>query len=273
MKIALTYFSATGNTGKMADVINESLLALGAQVDIYDITSYADRQKPIDLASYDAVVFGSPIHSWRAPRVVRKWMRTLDGQGKKCSMFFTYGGFGVHPTHYSTRQILTEQNFAVVSSAEFPGAHTFNLGGWKALENRPDKSDFAVAKEYAAKTYKRFIGEDSSILGELEKTKYREEELDQIETFRFRILTQLPTRNGQGCGMCMICEESCPTGAISAETGEVNKDKCIACLRCVDTCPEDALKINDMSETYAFKLEMEKATNEDLEKKQSKIYL
>jgi hypothetical protein len=50
-------------------------------------------------------------------------------------MFFTYGGFGVHPTHYSTRQILKEQNFIVVSSAEFLGAHTFNLGGWRTDSN------------------------------------------------------------------------------------------------------------------------------------------
>ena len=45
-----------------------------------------------------------------------------------------------------------EQHFRVVSSAEFLGAHTFNLGGWKALEERPDERDVAVAKEYVEKT-------------------------------------------------------------------------------------------------------------------------
>ena len=96
-------------------------------------------------------------------------MKTLEGQGKKCAMFFTYGGFGVHPTHYSTRQILENQNFVVVSSAE--------------------------------------------------------------------------------------------------------KGKCIACLACVANCPEDALRINDLSGSWSFKMEMEKTNLESMKGQKSKIYL
>lgn len=193
MKILLAYFSATGNTAKVAKVIKESFVALGVEVAEYDITSSSSRQEKIDLEPYHAMVFGAPIHSWRAPRVVREWLMTLDGQGKRCSMFFTYGGFQVHPTHYSTRQILEKQNFITVSSAEFLGAHTFNLGGWKAMEGRPDDSDFDLAKEYVLKTHKRFTGEDPKILGELEKTEHSEELLDQIESYRFNLFKQLPT--------------------------------------------------------------------------------
>ena len=58
--------------------------------------------------------------------------------------------------YYSTRQILEEQNFIVVPSAEFLGAHTFNFGGWKVMEGWPDEHDLEAAKEYAAITFKRF---------------------------------------------------------------------------------------------------------------------
>ena len=51
-------------------------------------------------------------------------------------MFFTYGGFGVHPAHHATREILEERHFRVVSSAEFLGAHTFNRAGWEAMVDR-----------------------------------------------------------------------------------------------------------------------------------------
>ncbi|HSQ85629.1 MAG TPA: flavodoxin domain-containing protein [Desulfobacterales bacterium] len=129
MKVLILYFSATGNTAKIAKVIEEKFKEEGVRVTMSDITPLGERQRKIDFEPYQAVVFGAPVHSRRAPRAVRDWLRTLDGQGKKCSMFFTYGGFGVHPTHYSTRQILKEQNFIVVSSAEFLSAHTFNLGG------------------------------------------------------------------------------------------------------------------------------------------------
>jgi len=273
MKVLILYFSATGNTEKMATVIEERFAEAGGKVTMSNITSYTNRQKKIDLAPYDAIVFGSPVHSRRAPRVVREWLRTLDGQGKKCSMFFTYGGFGVHPAHYSTREILEEQHFRVVSSAEFLGAHTFNLGGWKAMEGRPDESDFDIAKAYVERTYKRFTGEDESLLGELEKTEHSEEKLDSVEASRFKVVTQLPTRGGEECSMCFDCEELCPTDAIKAESGEADKGKCIACLGCVVNCPENALKINDTSPSWSLKLGNEKITEESLKKQKSVIYV
>ena len=230
MNVLILYFSATGNTAKMAKVIAERFAEVGGKVTMANLTSY---------------------------EVVREWLRTLNGQGKKCSMFFTYGGFGVHPTHYSTRQILEEQHFRVVSSAEFLSAHTFNLGGWKAMEGRPDERDFDVAKEYVERTYARFINEDENLLGELEKTEYPEELLDAAEASRFKVLTLLPTRGGQECGMCMECEELCPTEAIKAESGEADRGKCIVCLACVANCPEQVLEINDTSKSWPSKLKME----------------
>ena len=68
MKILLAYFSATGNTAKMAKMIKESFVALGVEVAEYDITSNSSRQEKIDLEPYQAMVFGAPIHSWRAPQ-------------------------------------------------------------------------------------------------------------------------------------------------------------------------------------------------------------
>jgi ferredoxin len=201
---------------------------------------------------------------------VKELIRTLHGQGKKCYTFFTYGGFGFHPTHYSTRQLLENQNFIIVSSAEFLGFHAFNPGGRKAMEDRPDESYFKVAKEYAKITYKRFTGEDNT---KLEKIHYTEEQLDSIESFRFNVLTQLPTRGGESCGMCLVCEESCPTGAMNAEAGEADKEKCIACLACVAKCPENVLRTNDMSNSWSFKEEMEKIIGESLKGQKSKIYL
>ncbi len=273
MKIALVYFSATTQTKKMADVIAQAFTAKGATVDMHDITPLSSRQAPLDCSPYDAVVLGAPIHSCRAPRVVRDWLRTLDGQGKKAAMFFTYGAMQVHPTHYSTKEILTEQGFTVVSSAEFLAAHTFNIGGWEAVPLRPDESDSAVARDYVASTYDRFTDKDTTPLSELEKTENTEEFLDSIEALRFKVLTMLPTRNGEECSMCMICEESCPTGAMNAENGEAEQGRCIACLACVAKCPEDALKINDMSQIWTSKLEMEQVTEESIKQKKSKIYL
>ena len=273
MKILMVYFSATGNTTKIGKVIKKRLQALGAVVDEKDITALSDRNKTVEPGLYHAVVFGQPVHSMRAPRVVREWMRTVQGKGKKCAMFFTYGGFQVHPCHETTRRLLTEQGFSVVSSAEFLGAHTFNLGGWKAMIGRPDAADFDVAEAYAEAIHARFSGKDPGILGEMEKTDYTEAQLDSFESLRFKILEQFPTRYGEDCSMCMLCEETCPTGAIFAETGEAVKEKCIVCLKCIRDCPDDVLKISDVSGSWNKKLAMDQTTEDEIRMKQSRIYL
>jgi menaquinone-dependent protoporphyrinogen IX oxidase len=82
MKVLILYFSATGNTAKMAKVIEERFAEMGSEVTLSNMTSYTNRQEKIDLAPYDAVVFGAPVHARRVPKVVREWLRTLNGQGK-----------------------------------------------------------------------------------------------------------------------------------------------------------------------------------------------
>lgn len=41
----------------------------------------------------------------------------------------------------------------------------------------------------------------------------------------------------------------------------------------VANCPHDVLRINDLSETWSFKLEMEETTEQALNEKKSMIYL
>ena len=273
MKTALIFFSATENTARIAHVIKHRFERSGVEVDEIDITAWADRQGVTDLSPYHAVIFGFPVHSLRAPRVAREWLRTLHGGGKKCAMFFTYGGFTVHPAHHTTQQILTEQHFTVVSSAQFPGAHTFNLGGWSAFDQRPNAGDEALADRFAIETLPRFNGEDPGVLGPMDPGIYSEEELDRFEEFRFRMVTQLPTRTEATCSQCGLCEEACPTQAMDAESGVADPQKCIACLRCVANCPDQALAINDMTPFWEPKLNLGKTTEKALNSQEGHIYL
>lgn len=273
MKILFACFSATGNTQKVADTVAARLTELGAQVERLDITLPENRKPGMDLSSYQAAVFGSPIHSMRAPRLVRDWIATLDGAGMKCATFFTYGGFQVHPTHFDTRERLHRRGFKVVASAEFPGAHTFNLGGWQSMAGRPGDEEMELATRYAEAIYKRFTGEDTAVVNELDPGPYSEEQLDQFEGMRYKAVSQLPTRSGVECSMCMLCQEECPANAMDAEAGEAQAGKCICCLHCVQICPDEVLKINDMRDSFQFKMQKDQETPETLLKKRSKLYL
>ena len=272
-KIALIYFSATGNTKKIADVVEENLIKLATSITKIDITSYEARKVQMSFSKYDAVIFGFPIYSLRAPRVCRQWLETLNGEGKKCSVFFTFGGFGKDPAHYYIKELLDKRNFTLVSTAEFLAVHTFNCCGWQAAEGRPNQSDFKVAEEYANKTLKRFTGEESETILDFEKPAYPAEQVDTAENFRFKLITQLPNRDAQNCSMCMLCENLCPTNAMDAEKGIADSASCIACFRCIANCPDGVLHTNDISDTWENKLQMHNTTKEDINQMVSKIFL
>ncbi len=270
MKIALIYFSCTNNTAEIATEIAIQFKQLNAEVDEYDITNYTHRQNKnlIDIPSYDAFIFGFPVHAWRTPRLIRDWLKTLNGKAKKSSVFFTYGGISLGIAHYNIKQILDNQNFKLVSTAEFLGKHTYNLGGWRAMQNRPNQSDFDVAKEYALLTYKRFIGEDTGMV-QFEKPKFSEETIKKMEQSPMAISP--PSREGQECSLCRECENLCPTKAMNSDTGKANRKTCIRCLRCLINCPDNALKIKDLSPLFQLILEKNKLTEEVLKNKKSKI--
>ena len=272
-EIALIYFSATGNTKKIADTIGYCLKNQDITVTKIDITSHGSRKEQISLDKYAAVIFGFPIYSLRAPRVCRQWLEHLDGEGKKCSVFFTFGGFGKDSAHYYIKEMLQKRNFTLVSTAEFLGVHTFNHCGWQAAEGRPNQSDFKVAEEYAHITLKRFTGEDPDTICDFDKPMYPSEQLDMAEKVRFRLITQLPTRDARNCSMCMLCEKHCPTNAMDAEKGVANPASCIACFRCIANCPDGVLHTNDISGTWENKLQMHNTTKEEINQMESKIYL
>lgn len=273
MNVAIVFFSATGNTRTVAGMLRERLEDKGARAVLFDMTPSEARERGVNLSAYDAAVFGFPVHSMRAPRLMRDWLETLDGGGLPCAMFFTFGGFLVHPAHHSTAEILARRGFRVVASAEFPGKHTYNLGGWKAFPDRPDQRESALADQYAEAVHERFTGADQGVVSGFDRGGFSEEQLDHFETLRFKMVSKLPTRDGAECSLCGLCEEACPTGAMDHETGEADPAACIACLGCVAACPEDALVINSTEEAWGTKLSMGNTTAEELNAQTGKIYL
>jgi ferredoxin/menaquinone-dependent protoporphyrinogen IX oxidase len=272
MRIIMAYFSATQNTAKIAEVIQNRMTELGAEIDTLDVTTPPGREAPLDMGSYQGAIFGSPIHFMRAPRIFREWLGGLEGKGKPCALFFTYGGFQVHPAHKTSADILSRKGFRVVASAEFPGKHTYNIVGWQAMADRPDESDLKVAREYAGIIFDRMSGRDPDRVGELPGGLQTLEELDKMETSVPGRFPRRPGREGAECAMCMLCEELCPTGAMDAETGEADANACMFCLRCTQVCPEEVISFLDLSELFSHKMEIDHETPESLRRKQSLIY-
>ena len=116
-KKLVTYFSASGTTKKVAEMIAES-----AKADLYEITPKASYTKAdlnwmdkksrssvemndkkfrpevlddaIDINSYDEIILGFPIWWYVAPTIINTFLEKYDFRGKKIILFATSGGSG-----------------------------------------------------------------------------------------------------------------------------------------------------------------------------------
>jgi NAD-dependent dihydropyrimidine dehydrogenase PreA subunit len=272
-RIALVYFSATNVTHTYAQVIREALLDQGCAVQLFNVTAYASRQAPLPIEDFDGFIFGFPVFADFAPSVINAWLPTLDGQGKRCTLFFTYGARTTGYAHFHTKLLLEQAGFQVLFSAEFLGRHSFNVGGWRILPDRPDEQDFAVAREYAALALERFA-QHAPVAFSLQKPFGYNRVMASLKNQQKcteRDWTH-PVRIVEVCSMCRDCETECPAQAFDADVGLSDPERCIECMHCVYICPDQVLKLDEhMKDDYDDFLADWHLTDEIMNAKKSKI--
>ncbi|MBN1312415.1 MAG: EFR1 family ferrodoxin [Anaerolineae bacterium] len=273
LKIAIVFFSATDVTRTYAKDIQEELHNRGCKAQLINVTTYASRQESLPVDDFDGFIFGFPVFGDFAPSVINEWLPMLDGKGKKCATFFTYGARTTGYAHFHTKLLLEEAGFRVQFTAEFLGRHSFNVAGWRVLPHRPDERDFVVAREFAALAIERFASDTSEVFRLQKPFRYDQtlELMKQQQKSAERGWTH-PVRAIEECQMCRLCETECPTQAFDADTGLSDPLTCIKCMHCIYICPDKALKVDErMKDAYNGFLNDCHLTEEMMDAKMSKI--
>ncbi len=111
MKIALVYFSRTGNAKIIAELLKDKLVKNNAECDVIEVIPEKKRgffrsifaglkQKPlpikngsIDLSEYKNIIAGAPIWAGRpSPYIKSFFIKAMNTKGKKVYCFYTCGG-------------------------------------------------------------------------------------------------------------------------------------------------------------------------------------
>ena len=273
-RIAIVYFSATNVTRSYAKKIRHHLHENNIDAHLFDVTSHIARQNHLPVNQYDFFIFGFPVFADFSPLVIHNWLATIDGLGKKCTQFFTYGARSSGHAHYHTAKLLSESNFKVMLSAEFLGRHTFNVAGWQVIPDRPNTADFQLAKQFTDLSLSTFKDKKAS--------EYVPQKLDGYAESLQRLQTRLPkaeraytnpTRVKENCRMCRLCESQCPTLAFNADTGLSDPATCIECMHCVCICPDKAIQPDaHMKDVYPAFLQRYHLTDEIMNAKQGIIF-
>jgi flavodoxin len=244
MNFLLVYFSQTGNTRKVAEVMAGAFRDRGHTV---RTLSMKEVHQP-DILSCDVLGVGTPCFASQAPAPVKDFLASVAGlYGKPAFVFATSGGSPGRVLYDLTR-IMHRKGASVM--AGFMGRGMVHhpapcLIG--RMPGRPDRADLERAREFAesfddhlqtGRPIPVSVGSKDALIpgwGFYDLVSFI------ARPFLLHILLPEPKLDRALCNQCRICADECPVGIISLDPYPVVDSRCIRCYRCQNVCPQAAL--------------------------------
>lgn len=239
--VLIYYFSGTGNTEIVANMIKEEFSNHEYNVTVIRIEDVFKGNLKIDIEKYDLVGIGCQVIGYGIPNIVHKFIRLLPKQeGKKVFVFRTAGG--VAPINYNASKAMIRK----LSRKGYDVGYerVFSIGS-----NWVVKFDDSITKQlYEATLKKVAIMCNEVINGEkrMLKTGFGLKVVMESVAFvtppMFRLVGK-DFRVNENCCHCGLCIKNCPASNIYEKKGRVRfKCSCNSCMRCVYSCPKAAIK-------------------------------
>jgi len=177
IRAAVLYWSAGGNTRKVAEAIAGALDSPGVGADLREIA----EDLRVDYAEYDLVFLGAPVYAFLPPPAVTDWLRARQREvevvpsaperpGRAAVVFCTYGGphtgvreavpmlkyVGQFFEHAGVRVV---DEWAVVGEFHAEQRQSMNVEGRLGdIRGRPNKADLAEVRGKVAGLLRRLYG-------------------------------------------------------------------------------------------------------------------
>lgn len=242
MKAGVFYFSGTGNTRLVANMIRDELTGRGWSVDLVRIEDVLKGNAKAEAESYDIIGIGCPVIGFAAPALVTRFVRTLPkADGRKAFVFRTAGG--VAPINYNASKplirMLARRGYDVFHE------RVFSIGS-----NWITKFDDGIVVRLHAATEKKVgLMCDALVRGKrrILKTGFGLKlamECVMHTTPSFFHLVGKDFKVSDACTRCGLCISNCPAGNILEKGGKIRFGfKCNSCLRCMYACPTHAIHL------------------------------
>lgn len=245
MKVAIVYFSGTGNTYRVGEVFKERLLATNHDVDLIDISKPASK-----LRDYDLFIIGSPTYSKSASKKVMDFIDAfIDDENNKKKDFITYitHSWGEAYGHINLKNHLNKLGYNVTLAQPFLMPNGFYMMNHeKSVETEIEIMYRNVIKKVNSMLDSYFndeaqIDKKSVMKQAIFKTMYKALNSSWIPTFASKYLSV----DDNKCTLCKVCVKQCPSHNIKIKDAKiVFADHCLACAKCLNICPKNAYNAN-----------------------------
>ena len=246
-KVTAVYYSATGNTEKVAAAIAQRIAEkLGIPMEKYDFTLPRNRQEEKSFPAGELVVFGTPVYAGRVPNKMLPAVQTLfKSDGALAIPVVTFGNRNFDNGLIELRNELEKNGFHTVAGAGFAASHVFTD---KLAPGRPDGKDMEILEHFADAAAEKIaamteIPAPVSVRGDDPVGPYYTPLGTDGKPAVF--LKAKPRTHAELCDKCGKCVEVCPMGSISAEDPTVVTGICIKCQACIKKCPVHAKYFDD----------------------------
>jgi MinD superfamily P-loop ATPase containing an inserted ferredoxin domain len=234
MNTTIYYFSATGNSLKVAKDLSE-------QIEDSKIVRISKKNMSISKDTQsEKIGFIFPVYNFGIPVMVKEFIEKLQmNQNAYVFAIATYGGM-VGAPFSEIRKILNEKEIRLAA------AFTVNMPGSDLLLMPP------ASEEEQSKCFKDEKEQVSKIAYTIKNRQQSEYKGNAPMSALYKLLYSVsfkPKSLGKNfwtdekCTGCGICSEVCPASNITMNQGKPNWERqCESCLACIQWCPQKSIQ-------------------------------
>lgn len=245
MNVLLIYFSQTGNTFKVANVMAEAYRELGHSVRVVPLHSAV----PEDVVQIDLLGVGTPCYSSQAPTPVKLYLHSLPSLNEVKSFVFATSGGAPGRVLYDLTSLLRLKGadvlggFLTLGQVSHPAPHMVGQ-----LPGRPHAEDLNHARDFT-KALVEHVSQNRR--GLLVESRHDALKLGLgfydlmgwvISDKVLRFMMPEPRPDADKCDLCYWCVADCPMNNITLEEVPTLGDRCIRCYHCMIGCPQKAFE-------------------------------
>ncbi len=256
MKIPIIYFSSSGNTKYVAQLIKNGLKFANFEPELIPLNTL--NINILDFEKIEVFGIGAPIYAMTFTLNVIEWIKKLPIAKKKTKFFLFDSNAGLPGQSIKQiKKILVQKNYKFIGALEIivpTRDSVFESKYFKYVKWSRKKIDkifqFGIGLGKVISTEEDILDwSNPTLFGSLIRAYFQ-----KLEKVFYKYASCLISYNQNRCIECRACEKGCPTKAlIFTMKPVINHKKCILCFQCLRNCPENALYFKLLPKVRYFK--------------------